>query len=73
MKTEQIWSPIEDKKIAENLDTSKIWMKAFKPEEVTPTMLAATSWWVYTIKFDGIKPIQVTKIKNVNNEASRKN
>lgn len=48
-------------------------MKAFKPEEVTPTMLAATSWWVYTIKFDGIKPIQVTKIKNVNNEASRKN
>ena len=64
--TEIVLSPVKDDKIKSNLNGSPIWKKAYKPEEVTEEVRAKHSaWFEYTIKFEGTKPMQVTKVKAV--------
>jgi len=66
MTTEKVLSPVEDKKINGDIINSPIWKKAYKPEEVTDEVLRTyPAWFEYTIKFDGLKPIQMTKFKAI--------
>jgi len=59
MKTEKIYSPILDTNISKNINKSPIWDDCFHEEEEKPS---GTPLICYTIKFDGLTPVQVTKI-----------
>lgn len=61
MKIEKIYSPIFDKNIYKDIANSPIWNKIFKEDELVGK-LGITE---YTIKFDGLSPIQVTKIRKL--------
>jgi hypothetical protein len=66
-KIEVILSPIELRsKDPKELNSSLIWKNAWKQEEVTEEAKRQyKTWWKYSIKFDGLKPIQVTKMERV--------
>lgn len=59
MITEKVYSPINDEKIRKNLINSPIWNECYKEDEITDT---TKPLYCYSIKFDGVTPIQVTKI-----------
>jgi len=62
MKTEKILSTVEvTGKDVENL--APVWKgERYHKEDVTPEMLAnGKQWYEYHVKFDGLKPIQLTK------------
>jgi len=61
MKLEKVYSPIHDLNIQENLQDSPIWKDCYKIEEDFPNKPI----WEYSIKFDGLKPIQVTNISRI--------
>ena len=61
MKTEKVYSPIFDKNIHKDIANSPIWKQAFKEDELVSN-IGITE---YTIKFDGLKPIQVTNVKKL--------
>lgn len=67
MENVKVYSPIEDKEIRNNLNGSPIWKQAYHADELSedvrkkhPTMFE------YTIKFDGLRPVQVTNVKKIN-------
>lgn len=60
MKTEKIYSPIFDKDIRKNINNSPIWGEAYHESELGDVKKPLTE---YTVKFDGLKPIQVTKMQ----------
>jgi len=62
MITEKVYSPVFDKDIQKNISGSPIWGEAYHRDEIDGIKKPLTE---YTIKFDGLKPIQVTKIKNL--------
>ncbi len=62
--TEKVYSPVEDKNIKNRLVESPIWKKCYKKEELTEEVLGSVQrMFEYTIKFDGLVPVQVTKVK----------
>ena len=64
MTTEKVISPVEDKKMNSDISNSPVWKNAYKPEEFTDEILRKyPAWFEYTVKFDGLKPIQMTKFK----------
>ncbi|MDD5648827.1 MAG: hypothetical protein PHF86_00150 [Candidatus Nanoarchaeia archaeon] len=64
MTTEIVLSPIEDR--SKDIANSPIWKNAWKLEDVDEKIKGKyPTWWKYQIKFDGLKPIQVTKIEKV--------
>lgn len=66
MKLEKVFSPYEDKKISEHLSSSVIWEKAYKEDELTEEIKSKYQYmYMYAIKFDGVKPVQVTNQKLV--------
>lgn len=63
---EQVYSPIDDPKIKSDIKGSKIWETCYKKEEVTTEVLNKhPRMFVYSIKFDGLEPFQVTKVKTL--------
>lgn len=62
MTTEIVYSTVYDKEIRNNLINSPIWKDAYKDDEIADVRKPLTE---YTIKFDGLTPVQVTKIKRV--------
>ena len=66
---EIVYSPINDHRIKANLINSPIWKTCYKKEEISKDIIVGhgNRMYAYTIKFDGLKPIQVTNIKKVNN------
>jgi len=59
MKTEKIYSKINDPKIHKNLADSPIWdEECYHPDEI----INKAGLYQYTIKFDGLKPVQVTNV-----------
>lgn len=66
MITEKVFSPINDEKIRINLNGSPIWKNCYRQEEITGEVLRKYNniLYIYSIKFDGLTPIQVTKIEN---------
>lgn len=63
METVNVYSPVEDKQIRTNLNNSPIWKKAYHEDELERAEKRYPHLFKYTFKFDGLKPIQVTKIR----------
>lgn len=64
MTNEVVYSPIEDK--SKDIEKSSIWKNAWHLDEIDEKAKARYSnWWEYHIKFEGTKPIQLTKTKKV--------
>ena len=66
MTNEIVISPVKDEKINSHINESPIWKKAFKAEELTEKVRGMNSaWYEYTIRFDGLKPLQMTKFREI--------
>ena len=59
MKKEDVFSPIHDKDIRKNLETSPIWKEAHHQEELDEV----SGMWLYTINFHGLTPVQVLNVQ----------
>lgn len=60
--TEIVWSPIKDTS-KKDIKKSPIWKQCYKDEEMTKEITSITeTWYRYEVKFDGLVPVQVTKI-----------
>jgi len=62
METIKVYSTVEDKNIKKNLNDSPIWKKAIHADELKEVESKYNSIWEYEVKFDGLKPVQVTKV-----------
>jgi hypothetical protein len=60
MITQKVISPIKDDKIKSNLLNSPIWKECYHEDEELPQ---DKELYCYTIRFDGLTPIQLTKLK----------
>ena len=58
MITEKVYSPIHDPKIRQNINDSPIWDECYHEDEIAEVNKPL---YCYSIKFDGLTPIQVTK------------
>lgn len=59
-----VLSPVEDR--SKEIANSPIWKNAWHTEEVTEEIRRKfKKWFEYTVKFDGLKPVQVTKVREV--------
>lgn len=66
MTNEIVISPVKDEKINSHINESLIWGKAFKLEELTEKVRGMNpAWYEYTIRFDGLKPLQMTKFREI--------
>jgi hypothetical protein len=65
MEIVKIYSPIEDKEIRNNLNGSPIWKQAYHVDELETAKTKHPVLYEYTIKFNGLQPIQVTSVKRV--------
>ena len=66
MTDEKVISPIKDDKFNSHPNESPIWDKAFKIEELDErTRGMHPAWYEYTIRFNGLKPIQLLKMKEL--------
>jgi len=67
MKTEKVYSKIEDKNIKKSLNDSPIWKEAIHEDELAEVQEKGKPLFEYSIKFEGTKPVQVTDIKKIVN------
>jgi len=67
METVNVYSPVEDKKIKTDINNSPIWKKASTEEEYLGNPRRYPVWFKYVFRFDGLKPVQLTKSKKVTN------
>jgi hypothetical protein len=65
MEDVKVYSPIEDKEIRNNLNGSPIWKNAWHHDEL-PTLNPTQTLFEYSLKFSGLKPIQVAGVKKYN-------
>ena len=66
MTNEIVISPVKDEKFNSHPNDSDIWKKAYKVEELDErTRNMHPAWYEYTIRFDGLKPLQMTKFKEI--------
>ena len=65
MESIKVFSPIEDKAIRENLNGSPIWKQAYHETELVEAKKKHTGMYEYTIKFEGLKPVQVAGVKKL--------
>jgi len=55
---------IKDKKIQDHIKDSPIWTNAFHEDEITTELYQTKdSWYKYSIKFNGLTPVQCTNIE----------
>lgn len=67
MEQVKVYSPVEDKNIRENLNGSPIWGKAYHEEDLPKLKVKYSEIYEYGIKFDGLKPVQVTSVRKIVN------
>lgn len=65
METVKVYSKIEDKNIKKNLNDSPIWKEAIHEDELADVQEKGTPLFEYSIKFDGLKPVQANSIKKL--------
>jgi hypothetical protein len=65
MKDEKVYSPIEDKQIRTNLNESPIWKQNYHETDLVLAKSKHPVLFEYVIRFDGLKPIMVTKVSKV--------
>ena len=66
MENVNVYSPIEDKEIAKNLNGSPIWKQAYHEDELATKNFKDV--FEYSIKFDGLKPIMLNKMSKLQNK-----
>ena len=65
MISEIAWSTIKDTN-STDINNSPIWKDCYKDEEMTEELKQSSFvWYKYTIKFDGTKPVQLTKMETI--------
>lgn len=66
MTTEVVLSPIRDDKMQSHIKESEVWKNAFHQEEVTEEIrMKHNQWFEYTVRFEGLTAIQVTKFREI--------
>ena len=65
METIKVYSPVNDVNIKKNLNDSPIWKNACHADELEAAQEKHNIMYEYTIKFEDLVPIQVTKIKKL--------
>lgn len=66
MEVVKVYSPVEDKKIRENLNNSPIWSGLrYHIDELEVAKSAHSTLYEYTFKFEGLKPVQLTGVKKL--------
>lgn len=65
MENVNVYSPINDLKIKTEFLNSPIWAKAYTEEEYQNNPKRYPTWFVYTFKFDGLKPKQINNVKKL--------
>lgn len=67
MTTEIVWSPIKETK-KKNITNSPVWTAEhrYKDDEMTDEIRKIfPTWYKYTIKFEGLTPLFIAKMKTV--------
>jgi len=66
MESVKVYSPVEDKDIRKNINTSPIWTGLrYHESELDEARKKHSELYEYTIKFDGLKPIMLSKISKL--------
>jgi len=65
MENVNVYSPIDDQNIRTNLNGSPIWKQAYHETELVEAEKKHKTMFCDTIKFDGLKPVQVTNVKKL--------
>ena len=65
LMTVEVYSTIKDENAKKNLKKSPLWLSAYTKEEVEEEDFNFDELWKYTIKFDGVTPIYLTKVERV--------
>jgi len=65
METVKVYSPVEDLNIKKDLDNSPIWKNAIHADDLEEELKPGKVLYEYSIKFEGVKPIQVTDVKKI--------
>lgn len=66
MKDEKVYSPVNDENIRKNLNGSPVWKGLrYHESELAEAMKAHKELYEYSIKFDGLNPVQVTDVKKL--------
>lgn len=65
METVKVYSPVNDENIQKDLNGSPIWKKAYHESEVVEAQKLNSEMYEYSIKFDGLKPVQFTGVKKL--------
>ena len=65
METITLYSKIEDKNIKKELNDSPIWKAAIHEDELADAKEKGKPLYEYKIKFDGLKPVQVSSVKKI--------
>jgi len=64
MTEEKVYSTVKDENIRKNLNGSPIWKNCLHSDDLTSEIKKKYPNLIeYSIKFDGLKPVQVLKIK----------
>ena len=65
MEIVKLYSPLEDLNIKKDLDNSPIWKNVIHADDLNEELTPGKVLFEYSIKFEGLKPIQVTDIKKI--------
>jgi len=65
METVKVISPVQDEQIQKNLNGSPIWKQAYHESELALAEQKHAILYEYTMKFDGLKPVQLTGVKKL--------
>ena len=65
METVKVISPVNDKDIRTNLNGSPIWKTAYHESEINVAQKAHTELFEYSIKFEGLRPVQVNDVRKL--------
>ena len=72
LKDVTVYSFVEDKNLSskyskDELNNSPIWKQAIHEDELNDIQIKDKPLFQYKMKFDGLKPVQVSKIKKITN------
>lgn len=66
MTTEIVVSPVRDDKMNSHIKESEVWKNAYHTDEVTEEIrMKHNSWFEYTVRFEGLTAIQMTKFREI--------
>jgi hypothetical protein len=65
METVKVFSPVDDKDIRQNLSASPIWKQSYTEDELKEAEKKHPVLFEYSIKFDGLKPVQLLGVKKL--------